>query len=139
MHIGRRIVHESTTTRASPRSSMQVSFGSAIKVVGTGPDLGDWDPNKGLSLTWQEGDVWTAKVDVPVGETLKFKVGGGGYIQHTVDESTGHPSGVESKCLDSDCQPSVAAAGPCHVKQQRLGAGSGPGGDGKRSCFAPVM
>jgi len=58
----------------------QVDFGSAIKVVGTGRDLGDWDPNKGLSLTWQEGDVWTAKVDVPVGETLKFKVGGVGYM-----------------------------------------------------------
>ena len=54
--------------------TMQVNFGSMIRAVGSGPDMGDWDPTKGLNMTWQEGDVWTAKVDVPVGESLKFKV-----------------------------------------------------------------
>lgn len=52
----------------------KVDFGTDIKLVGSGPGLGDWDPSKGPSLTWQEGDVWIAKVNVPAGETLKFKV-----------------------------------------------------------------
>ena len=63
---------------------MQVNFGSMIRAVGSGPDMGDWDPTKGLNMTWQEGDVWTAKFDVPVGESLKFKVRGHPCTIHLV-------------------------------------------------------
>ena len=52
----------------------KVAFGESIKAVGNAPAFGDWDADKGAALQWQEGDVWTATIDIPVGEPLRFKV-----------------------------------------------------------------
>ncbi len=53
----------------------QVSFGEVIKAVGNIKELGDWKADKGLVLSWQEGNRWTGTLDIPVGKPLKFKVG----------------------------------------------------------------
>ena len=42
--------------------------------MGAGPSLGDWDVAKGIAMTWQEGDVWKATIEVPAGETISIKV-----------------------------------------------------------------
>ncbi len=51
----------------------QVDFGAVLKAVGSGPALGDWDVKKGIPLVWSEGNVWSATLSVPVGETARFK------------------------------------------------------------------
>jgi hypothetical protein len=56
------------------------AFGEYLKVVGGPPELGAWDAGAAPALTWGEGDVWTATLELPAGEH-EFKVcvcGGGG-------------------------------------------------------------
>lgn len=52
----------------------RVTFGDNIKLVGSGPALGDWDPSRALVMTWGEGDVWSAAAELPPGG-YEFKVG----------------------------------------------------------------
>ncbi len=52
----------------------QVKFGASLKAVGDGPALGTWDVNKGASLNWSEGHVWSVTLDLPLGEKARFKV-----------------------------------------------------------------
>ena len=52
----------------------KVAFGESIKAVGNAPAFGGWDADKGAALQWQEGDVWTTTINIPVGEPLRFKV-----------------------------------------------------------------
>jgi hypothetical protein len=47
-----------------------------LQVVGGPPELGAWDAGAAPALTWGEGDVWTATLELPAGEH-EFKVGGG--------------------------------------------------------------
>ena len=51
----------------------KVALGEVIKAVGNHPVLGDWDLGKGVALQWQEGNLWNATIDIPVGKPLKFK------------------------------------------------------------------
>jgi Starch binding domain len=39
-------------------------FGERIFVVGSSPDLGDWDISKGLELHWTENNVWTGTANL---------------------------------------------------------------------------
>ena len=54
--------------------NQKVAFGESIKAVGNAPAFGDWDAGKGAALQWQEGDVWTTTINIPVGKPLRFKV-----------------------------------------------------------------
>eukprot|EP00877_Chromochloris_zofingiensis_P012733 jgi/Chrzof1/7713/Cz02g33260.t1 len=49
------------------------SFGESLALVGDVPELGDWDTNKAVQLQWNEGDLWTATVSLPVGHEVSFK------------------------------------------------------------------
>jgi hypothetical protein len=49
------------------------AFGEYLKVVGGPPELGAWDAGAAPALTWGEGDVWTATLELPAGEH-EFKV-----------------------------------------------------------------
>lgn len=42
----------------------RVPFGHKIGIVGAPPALGSWEPAKGVTLAWAEGDVWTAEFAV---------------------------------------------------------------------------
>jgi hypothetical protein len=53
---------------------MQVEYGEQFKIVGNQKQLGNWDAGKGLELTWNEGDVWAATVELPVAVDVEFKV-----------------------------------------------------------------
>jgi len=50
----------------------RVEFGQSVKLVGSSPELGTWDTEKGVTLEWTEGDVWTAMLEIE--EDLEFKV-----------------------------------------------------------------
>ncbi|KAK8685313.1 hypothetical protein V6N13_041316 [Hibiscus sabdariffa] len=51
----------------------ECSFGEQFFLVGNLPMLGLWDPESALPLTWSEGHVWTAELDIPVGVPIQFK------------------------------------------------------------------
>lgn len=40
------------------------NLGENVTVVGSIPELGEWDVRKGLSLRWSEGNVWLGEVAV---------------------------------------------------------------------------
>ncbi len=52
---------------------MPLAFGDRLCVVGDLPQLGAWDPHKGLVLEWSGGHVWTGNVHLPPGH-MCFKV-----------------------------------------------------------------
>lgn len=50
-----------------------VEFGQEVAVVGEIDTLGKWDAAAAIPLTWTDGDVWTAAIEVPVGSTVQYK------------------------------------------------------------------
>lgn len=54
------------------------AFGEYLKVVGGPVELGAWDAGAAPALTWGDGDVWTATLELPAG-THEFKVGTEGH------------------------------------------------------------
>lgn len=46
----------------------RLAFGEGLRLVGSCPELGDWDAARGAVLTWQEGDNWAAQLEVPAGD-----------------------------------------------------------------------
>jgi hypothetical protein len=75
---------QAAPTRTSPicllplprvlRRSLQVSFGQVIKLVGGTDELGNWKPENGFQMTWNDGDIWTAEINFPGDAKLDFKV-----------------------------------------------------------------
>lgn len=53
--------------------------GDKVLVCGGSRALGNWEPDAAPALTWRDGNVWTATLEVPSG-THEFKVRGGGGI-----------------------------------------------------------
>lgn len=43
-----------------------VDFGENICVVGAHDSLGSWDVGSSVPLNWNEGDVWTAELELPL-------------------------------------------------------------------------
>ncbi|GLC38553.1 hypothetical protein PLESTB_001738900 [Pleodorina starrii] len=54
------------------RIPYRVNFGEVLRVVGSSSLLGDWSADRGLQLTWTEGDVWTAELPISAGH-YEFK------------------------------------------------------------------
>ncbi|XP_076939556.1 uncharacterized protein LOC143608394 [Bidens hawaiensis] len=65
---------ETQTVRVQFRLQRECSFGQNFLITGDHPILGSWDPNNAISLTWSDGHIWTADIDIPVGECIKFKL-----------------------------------------------------------------
>ncbi|KAK6588960.1 glucan 1 [Cryptosporidium xiaoi] len=42
----------------------ETKFGQELRVVGNIKELGDWDVEKSLSMTWTEGSFWTVSVKI---------------------------------------------------------------------------
>eukprot|EP00879_Flechtneria_rotunda_P023479 GHRR01024836.1.p1 GENE.GHRR01024836.1~~GHRR01024836.1.p1 ORF type:complete len:450 (+),score=164.92 GHRR01024836.1:256-1605(+) len=61
------------TTMVKLTTSYTAAFGEYLKVVGGPSELGAWDAGAAPALTWGEGDVWTATLELPAGEH-EFKV-----------------------------------------------------------------
>ena len=50
-----------------------LAFGEHLRLVGSVPEMGDWEPEAGLALEWSEGDNWSAAATLPAG-AVEFKV-----------------------------------------------------------------
>ena len=71
-------VHATTASETLLKLSVtaELAFGECIKMVGELPELGGWSPAGGLTLSWNEGHVWTTDLAVPAnaaGSTAEFK------------------------------------------------------------------
>jgi len=51
----------------------QVEFGQDLAIVGSTTELGEWQPNQALSMTWQE-NRWVAETSLPTQSTIELKV-----------------------------------------------------------------
>ena len=40
-------------------------WGQHLCLVGSIEKLGQWDVARGLEMTWSDGDLWRAEVDIP--------------------------------------------------------------------------
>jgi len=63
-------------------------FGDSVYVTGNAECLGNWNPHKALSLTWSEGNIWTAKIKLShqQSKTLEYKY----FIAPTEGEKSSH-------------------------------------------------
>ena len=47
--------------------------GQVLKIVGDHENLGTWEPAKGIQMTWTDGHVWSAEVELPANQTYFYK------------------------------------------------------------------
>jgi hypothetical protein len=71
----RRVTSASASAGAAVNFSVQkqLRFGQTLRVVGSLPELGGWDPSRAPELTWGDGDVWTGAVALPPGAEASYK------------------------------------------------------------------
>mmetsp|Transcript_115344 Transcript_115344/g.331064 ORF Transcript_115344/g.331064 Transcript_115344/m.331064 type:complete len:189 (+) Transcript_115344:58-624(+) len=41
------------------------SFGQEMRIIGSCPELGEWDVERSLPMMWTEGNIWVAKLALP--------------------------------------------------------------------------
>ncbi|GMH42311.1 hypothetical protein BSKO_10230 [Bryopsis sp. KO-2023] len=61
------------SVKVSFRMPYRVNFGENLCLVGSGSPLGEWDVSRGLSMTWSDGDVWKADLDVDLVPELELQ------------------------------------------------------------------
>ncbi|GAB2265481.1 hypothetical protein Dimus_000533 [Dionaea muscipula] len=61
------------TVRVRLQLQKQCQFGEQFLVVGSDQVLGSWNPMQAIPMDWSDGHVWTAELDIPCGEPIKFK------------------------------------------------------------------
>ncbi|WIA42683.1 hypothetical protein OEZ86_008641 [Tetradesmus obliquus] len=76
----KRILAAGTPVRFNIR--LQVEWGQHLLVVGSCASLGAWNVDNAVRLTWQEGNVWEASVELPAGELVEYK-----YVVRNSDTS----------------------------------------------------
>lgn len=52
----------------------ELDFGQVHALVGSHPALGNWDLGSAPQMTWSEGHVWYAELELPPATTVEFKV-----------------------------------------------------------------
>lgn len=55
------------------RHSVQVNFGQELVLVGSTDSLGGWELARAPHMTWNEGDLWTATIELPAGTHVEYK------------------------------------------------------------------
>ena len=93
---------ESSPSSLSLKSRYETSWGQVIKVVGSLPELGSWNPQAAPTMQWNEGHKWTLSSRLPK-QSFSFKIicMSNGYIRWEdgeVNRSIDH--------LESDSQSS---------------------------------
>eukprot|EP00743_Colponemidia_sp_Colp-15_P006072 GILK01006526.1.p1 GENE.GILK01006526.1~~GILK01006526.1.p1 ORF type:complete len:407 (-),score=39.55 GILK01006526.1:48-1220(-) len=51
----------------------ETKFGENVKLVGSSPLLGSWDPKSALTLRWTEGHKWVTSIEVDDSESFEYK------------------------------------------------------------------
>ncbi|KAJ1411321.1 Immunoglobulin-like fold [Sesbania bispinosa] len=65
--------NESKFVRVAFQLQKSCNFGEQFLIVGDDPVLGSWDPSDALPMTWSDGHIWTAELDMPAGKSIQFK------------------------------------------------------------------
>lgn len=62
-------------TRVTFVVECKTSFGQRLRIAGSHPDLGGWDPLRALELTTSQGDFprWRVSVTLPAGRKISYK------------------------------------------------------------------
>lgn len=68
-HSGSSLVAHASATpvRVSFRLPYRCNFGQNLRLVGSGAPLGDWDVSRSAAMTWSDGDVWKAELELQLG------------------------------------------------------------------------
>ena len=75
------VVVASSATATRFTVTKRVQYGQHLRVVGSVPELGNWDVARAPALRWSDGNVWSAEVVLPAGcdATFKFVVCADGH------------------------------------------------------------
>ncbi|GAU13966.1 hypothetical protein TSUD_262930 [Trifolium subterraneum] len=65
--------NESKFVRVEFQLLKDCDFGEQFLIVGDNPMLGSWNPLDALPLTWSDGHIWTAELDMPAGKSIQYK------------------------------------------------------------------
>ncbi len=60
---------------------LQVPFGHQLLIVGNCPELGGWKLSEAPLMSWSEGNVWRATLELPAGTALEYK-----FVQQVPNE-----------------------------------------------------
>ncbi|XP_059626498.1 uncharacterized protein LOC132269353 [Cornus florida] len=66
-------IQPSKTVHVKFQLEKKCRFGEHFFVVGNDPIIGSWNPSDAIPLTWSDGHIWTAKLDLPIGRSVQFK------------------------------------------------------------------
>lgn len=66
-------VAASATAATFTVPAQPLAFGEHLRLVGSVPELGSWEPEAGLKLEWGDGDTWSTAADLAHG-AVEFKV-----------------------------------------------------------------
>eukprot|EP01025_Chloroclados_australasicus_P029702 TRINITY_DN2967_c0_g2_i3.p1 TRINITY_DN2967_c0_g2~~TRINITY_DN2967_c0_g2_i3.p1 ORF type:complete len:335 (-),score=33.12 TRINITY_DN2967_c0_g2_i3:1982-2986(-) len=66
---------EESTEVIKVRFSIQikVEYGQRLRLVGSSPELGEWQLKKGIDMKWSEGDIWRMEVRLPSNIVIGYK------------------------------------------------------------------
>ncbi|KAG1668382.1 hypothetical protein FOA52_004892 [Chlamydomonas sp. UWO 241] len=112
----------------------EVSFGEVMKACGNDAAFGSWALDKAPALKWSEGHVWKLTTDIPVGQTMKFKL-----VRVKEDGANWEGGGDrELKALGPDYGLSVTCSwdktSDMVVEASKLGAGGGASAGSKSNA-----
>lgn len=86
----------------------QLGFGNQLAVVGAADAFGAWAPEKALTLTWTDGDVWAGEVTIPA-------AAGVGAVEYKLVVVTAEGGfeweGGENRAVPLDAAAAAAGAG----------------------------
>lgn len=102
----------------------RVDYGQNIVLVGGHPDIGSWILADGVPLSWSDGDMWNATVDLPAGSVIEYKYVVVGYGGHAVAWQQGNNSVLALR--QSDDVVEVYDNWTCAPGAQVVAAGSAP-------------
>lgn len=61
---------------------LQTKPGQNVVLVGSHPSLGSWSVDDALPMTWSDGHVWKASIELPPDSMdLEYKVGGAAALR----------------------------------------------------------
>lgn len=70
---------------------VDTAWGESARLVGDHPALGAWDPARGVPMDPAAWPVWSAHVELPAGETVRFKV-----VRVAADGAVTWPAGPDA-------------------------------------------
>jgi len=88
------------TARCRFEINLRVEFGDEVIVVGDAEALGSWALSKAKKLSWHEGDVWSAEVDLPLDSLVEYKYA---VTSHKPDDAKWSPGKNFSLLATQDC------------------------------------